>query len=860
MGLKKENYRMRFLLTPYLIFSFISPLIYGQTNICSGNSISVSTSNYTATTGFEQHYILTDNSNNIISTNSSGNFTSTDYGTTYTGNLNIYAVNTNGPSLMGNALGNSWSSFNSLINLTCADFIGPESFIVTNPDTTTQNIISCLSYTWPSNNITYTNSGNYSTTLTNALGCDSTILLNLTIDSCIATVICSGDDIIQTASNFNSSPGFQQHYILVDTSTNAIINFNNTGTFTSIDYGATNYGTHALYALNTSDLNLINQLNTLPWNTIEFNAIATCADIIGPKFFTIDECCDLSVSLNAFDETCSGTNDGYVSINITGSALYNVSINGVDSLINVNQGIYSLNNIPNGTHNLQISNPLATVNCDTSISFTINPGYPTYNSNFDTTLCFGEFVNINGTIYNGTNNSGTEVFTSINGCDSIINITITELNALTSNFDTTLCNGESVTINGTTYNGTNNNGSEIFTAISGCDSIVNITITELNAIVNNFDTTLCFGQNVEINGIVYDGANPNGTEIFTASTGCDSTLNITITELNEITNNFDTTLCYGDSIIINGTTYDGSNPNGTELFTSSFGCDSTLSITISELNEIISIFDTTLCYGDSIIINGTAYHASNNSGSEVLISTNGCDSTLIITVSENPEITYNIDTTICSNQEFVYNNVTYNSNNTSGTAVFNASNGCDSTVFISLSINTIPNVSANFADTTVCEDDTIVLYGIGANTYSWNNNVIDSIPYINPIEGTYTVTGIDSLGCQNTYQFDLSLIFCQREPYEIMIPNVFTPNHDGNNDLFKVDGKSYKLISMQIFNRWGQLVYEDFQNIGWDGRLRSGVMASPGSYMYITRIQPMTVPPSDEEIFKGWLNLIFNKK
>ena len=152
------------------------------------------------------------------------------------------------------------------------------------------------------------------------------------------------------------------------------------------------------------------------------------------------------------------------------------------------------------------------------------------------------------------------------------------------------------------------------------------------------------------------------------------------------------------------------------------------------------------------------------------------------------------------------------------------------------------------------------MYGSGANTYSWNNNVIDSVPYINPIEGTYTVTGIDSLGCQNTYQFDLSLIFCQREPYEIMIPNVFTPNHDGNNDLFKVDGKSYKLISMQIFNRWGQLIYEDYQNIGWDGRLRSGVMASPGSYMYITRIQPMTVPPSNEEIFKGWLNLIFNKK
>lgn len=63
---------------------------------------------------------------------------------------------------------------------------------------------------------------------------------------------------------------------------------------------------------------------------------------------------------------------------------------------------------------------------------------------------------------------------------------------------------------------------------------------------------------------------------------------------------------------------------------------------------------------------------------------------------------------------------------------------------------------------------------------------------------------------------------------------------------------------MQIFNRWGQQIYEDYQNIGWDGRLRSGTIAPSGSYMYIIRIQPLTVPPSDEELYKGWLNLILD--
>ena len=79
-------------------------------------------------------------------------------------------------------------------------------------------------------------------------------------------------------------------------------------------------------------------------------------------------------------------------------------------------------NSPNGTHNIPVSNPLVNVSCDTTISFTINPGFPTYNSNFDTTLCFGEFVTINGNIYNGANSSGTEVFSSINGGMSAIGL------------------------------------------------------------------------------------------------------------------------------------------------------------------------------------------------------------------------------------------------------------------------------------------------------------------------------------------------------------------------------------------------------------------------------------------------------
>ena len=61
---------------------------------------------------------------------------------------------------------------------------------------------------------------------------------------------------------------------------------------------------------------------------------------------------------------------------------------------------------------------------------------------------------------------------------------------------------------------------------------------------------------------------------------------------------------------------------------------------------------------------------------------------------------------------------------------------------------------------------------------------------------------------------------------------------------------------MNIFNRWGQLIFEDYYGIGWDGRLPSGLKASDGTYLYRITIQPITIPASEIEEFKGFLQLI----
>jgi len=72
----------------------------------------------------------------------------------------------------------------------------------------------------------------------------------------------------------------------------------------------------------------------------------------------------------------------------------------------------------------------------------------------------------------------------------------------------------------------------------------------------------------------------------------------------------------------------------------------------------------------------------------------------------------------------------------------------------------------------------------------------------------------------------------------VFIPNTFTPNGDGLNDVFYPRGKGIAYVSsFRIFNRWGELVFErnnfmlNDEHNGWDGTYK-GRQLSPDVYMY----------------------------
>lgn len=112
-------------------------------------------------------------------------------------------------------------------------------------------------------------------------------------------------------------------------------------------------------------------------------------------------------------------------------------------------------------------------------------------------------------------------------------------------------------------------------------------------------------------------------------------------------------------------------------------------------------------------------------------------------------------------------------------------------------------------------------------TYTWNDGYVGSTRTIIN-SGYYAVEVTNICG---TWKDDITLTFL---PFacEIFIPNAFSPNRDGLNDIFKPSG-NVTLISMSVYNRWGELLYKNSdQSFGWNG-MANDDKAQEGYYFYI---------------------------
>ncbi len=276
---------------------------------------------------------------------------------------------------------------------------------------------------------------------------------------------------------------------------------------------------------------------------------------------------------------------------------------------------------------------------------------------------------------------------------------------------------------------------------------------------------------------------------------------------------------------------------------SSDGCTAQISVTITVVDGEITTEETSeICEGQSIFIFGELETEAGIYCETYPLSA-GCDSTHCITVSINPNVSTTIDTMICENTTLTFNGEEYSE---SATINLETTQGCDSTIFLNINFFTTPVLTLN-ANQDVAIGDTVFL----SNTdefvaYEWTSSTGNNLANCDgspdcfdvPTENTtYILTVTDENGCSATDSISVTVII-SCNPADAEIPNAFTPNGDGTNDtfapVFEETGQE-QVLSMRIWNRWGDLVFEGGQDAVWDGMM-DNEPAAADVYIYMIKL------------------------
>ena len=99
-------------------------------------------------------------------------------------------------------------------------------------------------------------------------------------------------------------------------------------------------------------------------------------------------------------------------------------------------------------------------------------------------------------------------------------------------------------------------------------------------------------------------------------------------------------------------------------------------------------------------------------------------------------------------------------------------------------------------------------------------------------EENFNIYRVVAIRNQNDQVESISNAVIVEKPYALYSPNAFSPDGDGINDFFKISGQGMSDFQIEIYNRWGQMVYKssDLSN-GWDGIFK-GERVPTGTYVY----------------------------
>jgi sugar lactone lactonase YvrE len=342
----------------------------------------------------------------------------------------------------------------------------------------------------------------------------------------------------------------------------------------------------------------------------------------------------------------------------------------------------------------------------------------------------------------------------------------------------------------------------------------------------------------------------------TNSNGCvnKDTVIVNVNSLPLVSAGIDQVICFGDSVLLNGlgaTSYvwnqnvvnavkfkPGQTSNYTVIGTDLNGCKNSDSVQVL-VNALPNVFagnNDSICFGSSYILNATGASSytwnnsilNNISFTPTLTNTyivtgtdlNGCvkKDTVLLKVLSLPIVSAGPNKTICfgdtvnlvTTGQLSYNWSKLNQPlvSLSATNVANVSpltttsyllkgtnsNGCVNKDTVIVNVNSLPLVSAGI-DQVICFGDSVLLNGLGATSYVWNQNVVNAVKFKPGQTSNYTVIGTDLNGCKNSDSVQVLVN---------ALPNVFAGNNDsicfGSSYILNATGASSYTWNNSILN------------------------------------------------------------